>query len=504
MSKSTGGGIRGLSISSRPVMRGARTFNNVMNTSSAPGTKLTPKRLHLRFRYLILVAALFHIAVAGVVFTAGKLQVLPSQFAPNGLAAFAADGYVYQTEAVALCDVLKSQGLAAWAAWPTQLHIRLYSLPLFAFYRWVGLNILTIEPLNLFYYLGILVLIFRLGETVFDYRAGLLAATVVGLWPSLLLHTTQLLRDPLLIAAFLLLMLSLIECLKRDYSWQRGLLWGLSGAVAIVTIRIVRLPMWDVIYVIIGLTVLFLVIRSVKERRVPYGNVAFAAIMITALWVTPYFQTAFRNQTYVNTPRLIVPEEVQKLPVAEQIAARRRAFELQSDEAGNAVPSEAGSQVDATVKLYSLSDVVRHLPRAAVVGLFAPFPNMWLSTGKQVGFGGRLLSGFETLLTYMIECFALIGLWSRKDLLISWVLFLAATAGTVALGLMVNNVGALYRLRYSFWILIVILGAGGVLHLVDKGNWWRKMGERGSWRQLRKPCDNRVPGRRSSSVGISG
>ena len=447
-----------------------------MNPSSPKKAKLAPANYCIRFRFLILAAAMLHIAVAGAVFTVGKLQVMPAQFAPNGLAAFASDGYVYQTEAVALCDVLKSQGLAAWAVWPTQLHVRLYSLPLFAFYRWVGFNILTIEPLNLIYYLAILVLIFKLGETIFDYRAGLLAATVVGLWPSFLLHTTQLLRDPLLIAAFLFLMLSLIQCLKRDYAWQRGLFWGLPSALAIVIIRIVRLPMWDLIYAIIGLTVFFLVIRSVHERRVPLGNVVFAAIIITAMWLTPYFQPVFRSQTYVNIPRTIVPEEVQKLPLAEQIAVRRRAFELQLDESGNAAPSQAGSQFDTKVRLNSLSEVIRHLPRAAVVGLFAPFPNMWLSFGKQVGFGGRLLSGFETLLTYVIECFALVGLWRRKDLLISWVLFLAATGGTVALGLIVNNVGALYRLRYPFWILIVILGAGGALHVIDKGSRWRKHG----------------------------
>jgi hypothetical protein len=34
--------------------------------------------------------------------------------------------------------------------------------------------------------------------------------------------------------------------------------------------------------------------------------------------------------------------------------------------------------------------------------------------------------------------------------------------GIVALGLVVNNVGALYRLRYPFWTLMVILAAGGL------------------------------------------
>jgi hypothetical protein len=352
--------------------------------------------------------------------------------------------------------------------WPTQLHVRLYSLPLAVVYRWTGFNTLAIEPLNLIYYLTILLLVFKLGERVFGYRAGLLAAVIVALWPSFLLHTTQLLRDPLLIVAFLTLMLSLVLCLQRDYPWQRGLLWGLLSAMAIVIIRIVRLPMWDVLYAIIALAALFLIIRLATQRRLSLGTVGFAAITITAMLVTPHFQPRFRNQTYVKQSRLIIPEEVQKLSVAEQIAARRRAFELQLNEAGDAVPSEAGSNLRGQVRLDSLSDIIRHLPRALVVGFFAPFPNMWLSAGRQVGLGGRLLSGFETVFTYMIEFLALLGLWTKRKELTAWFLFSAVVFSFIALGLVVTNIGALYRLRYPFWALLVVLGAGGVAHLLSR------------------------------------
>ena len=97
-----------------------------------------------------------------------------------------------------------------------------------------------------------------------------------------------------------------------------------------------------------------------------------------------------------------------------------------------------------------------------IVGFFAPFPNMWWQTGTQVGANGRLISGFETLLTYMLECLVLIGLWRSRRNLSGWFLFGFLTLGIVALGLVVDNVGALYRLRYPFWTLMVILAAGGL------------------------------------------
>jgi len=107
---------------------------------------------------------------------------------------------------------------------------------------------------------------------------------------------------------------------------------------------------------------------------------------------------------------------------------------------------------------------VLQVPRALEVGFFAPFPYMWLQPGHLVGSGGRLLSGIETLLTYMIECLALCGLWRARRRLSAWFLAVSILLGTVALGLAVNNIGALYRLRYPFWIMIVVLGAGGVNH----------------------------------------
>ena len=39
---------------------------------------------------------------------------------------------------------------------------------------------------------------------------------------------------------------------------------------------------------------------------------------------------------------------------------------------------------------------------------------------------------------------------------------------SVGLGLVVRNVGTLYRLRYPFWVLLAILGAGGAAHLFSE------------------------------------
>jgi hypothetical protein len=106
-------------------------------------------------------AAIWHLSITLAVFAVGKYQVMPAQFTSSGIGRFASDGMIYQGQAAELCQVLKNEGPLAWATWSTQLHVRLYSLPLFLVSRWFAFNILTIEPLNLIYYLR-LILVFKL------------------------------------------------------------------------------------------------------------------------------------------------------------------------------------------------------------------------------------------------------------------------------------------------------------------------------------------------------
>jgi hypothetical protein len=40
-----------------------------------------------------------------------------------------------------------------------------------------------------------------------------------------------------------------------------------------------------------------------------------------------------------------------------------------------------------------------------------------------------------------------------------WFVFLVATTGLFALGLVVVNAGALYRIRYVFWIMLIVIAA---------------------------------------------
>jgi hypothetical protein len=88
---------------------------------------------------------------------------------------------------------------------------------------------------------------------------------------------------------------------------------------------------------------------------------------------------------------------------------------------------------------------------------------MWFERGSY-GAAGRLLSGAETFVMYFLYLGVAACLWRNRRRLETWLLFLVATTGTIALGLVVANAGALYRLRYVFWIMFIIMAADSVVH----------------------------------------
>jgi hypothetical protein len=74
---------------------------------------------------------------------------------------------------------------------------------------------------------------------------------------------------------------------------------------------------------------------------------------------------------------------------------------------------------------------------------------------------------------YVVEGLAVVGLWSRgrrgreRRRFSVWLLWLVAAMGMISLGLVVVNVGALYRLRYVFLILLIILASEGAAQTLD-------------------------------------
>jgi hypothetical protein len=403
-------------------------------------------------------AGVLHLVVAMLVFGAGRSGVFPQQFDRDGLGKFALDGYTYRPQAYSLIEVLSSNGPVQWLKYAVPLHVKLYSLCFLVFRPLFGSSILAIEPLNLLYYLLILVLTFCLAKQLAGQRVAFVASAIVGLWPSLLLHTTQLLRDPLFMAGILGLILVLTKLLTRTYSWAKGLTMALAGSAAAVVILATRSQIWLVVQITVLVAIVLFAIRMLRERKLLAGNLVGIVLLLVMTTFALPIPNIIQHEVGFSVGRPVLDGE---LPVWARIAKRRHGFIMASYE-------QSGSTIDSGVEFSSQGDVIKFIPRAAEIGYLAPFPKMWFSAGYNVGLIGRLLSGLETSLTYALELMACVFLWRHWRSLQVWLLVIAAALGVLALGMVVVNVGTLYRMRYAFWVLLTILGSAGVLQLLSR------------------------------------
>jgi hypothetical protein len=140
---------------------------------------------------------------------------------------------------------------------------------------------------------------------------------------------------------------------------------------------------------------------------------------------------------------------------------KRAVDQIRRRRAGFSFYTARQSDIHGDVYFNSASDVVRFIPSAVVIGFMSPFPRMWFEKGSY-GHAGRLLSAAETVVMYFLYVAMGVCLWRERRRLTMWLVFLTAAVTMIGLGLVINNAGALYRIRYVFWIMLIVIAAQGI------------------------------------------
>lgn len=420
------------------------------------------KRISRKLAVLLLGSALaLHLSIVITMSLVGTLGILPTTIDNNGVGiSFALDSTWNRYDAANLSLVLKRRGIIEWLKYPAPFHTKLYSLSFAIFDPWSDFSILTAEPVNAGLYLLILILVYKIGAEVCDPRSGILAAGLVAAWPSFLLHTTQFLREPQMIAATLVLVFVAVRSLTRRFSWLQAMVAvGLCG-LSLAVVWLIRAEMWELFIAILAFGATLLVTRQVLEKRLLATNVLCFALLFPIVLAIPralprFLSWQVQERTTVE-PSAALPG-TPSLGLANRITSvRQRYYHL-----------PAGSNVDSNVQLQSTRDIIEYLPRAAEIGFLSPFPNMWFESGANVGRSGRLLSGMETALIYLIEILAMITVRLRRKQLSVWFLLGVSAGAFTAMGLTIANVSIIYRLRYAFMMLMIILGLDGARRLIS-------------------------------------
>jgi len=132
-----------------------------------------------------------------------------------------------------------------------------------------------------------------------------------------------------------------------------------------------------------------------------------------------------------------------------------------------AVTAAGNTIVDEKVVLNSVADFVRYLPRALVVGILSPMPNLWVGEGSSPAMTmARKVMGATTLVFY---CLLLGGLgWiftARRDPMM-WIIIGFSLIGILVFTIAYPNVGTLLRFRYGFYMLLIAFGGANLLKLM--------------------------------------
>jgi hypothetical protein len=407
---------------------------------------------------------LFHITFSILLSIIARSTVLSSFHNGQGVWNFALDSFAYHDEAVRLLALFRDGDYAGWWQSSPWWHV-----------KWIGLSyaVLTPDPLSYAPINGLtwaitIYCVYKIVNQLFPGRRRLAIVTALtfGLWPSYLLHTTQLLKDPLYIMGILLMFWGCIDLLSVRRTIGSVLLLSLGVLIAYLNRTYILEPL-------ICLSLLAAILELWQTRKA-WGQAGLAILIIAGLGVYGYIQRPeIQIQPLSGQQGHIQPKPQPKAEIPTSSRNRNGHAVSKLVEKGVGKISylreryirkypNAGTNIDTNVHFRSLADILAYIPRATLVGFLAPFPLHWFEDAKTAGRASRLVAGLEMVVWYVLLVGFLYFLVTGPVDLYIRIWMLVYTLSLVLLtALVVTNIGALYRMRFVYFLPILIGGLEG-------------------------------------------
>lgn len=276
-------------------------------------------------------------------------------------------------------------------------------------------------------------------------------------FPSAVMIWGQIHKDVWVLAGTMVLAFGLLQVGNRAgfHDFYRLVLWPSIGMVLIWVVR----PYAMAVFVAASIMGVMAILWLFKPRA---GLWSRAGVFLISQVTVVHFLTVGP----VSGPACDVWRQSPPVPLVDRqlagIACAREGFRL-------SYPS-AGSNIDTDVSFQTAKDIAVYLPRATEIVLFAPFPNSWVARNEAKMPGGalqRLLVIPEMLVYYLAlgGCVWAVAMAPRRERAIVAALTTYAFFCALTYGLVVTNVGTLYRMRYPFMLLLCALGLWGVANM---------------------------------------
>ncbi len=305
--------------------------------------------------------------------------------------------------------------------------------------------------------------------------AGIIAGLLFIIFPSALSWYGQIHKDSFAIAGTLLMLLVWIKIIHKPIDKIAWLWVFLGGSGAILLIGIVRpYGLTLLLFVSIGLIVLMFFTgllsknyKNTMKRLIPSLTIIaliFSGVIVvkeqsgqlhrTALLIAqqgdPHSQQKWQWQESAYIP--------DKIEHYIETAARTRRYMINYD-----LQVSAGSTMDAGTAPENITEVMAFLPKALLNSVLAPFPPEWFAHKSII----KLLVTGEMMIYY----FSFLGLFflirfNRK--LTVWVALYFALSFMLILGFTIPNLGTLYRYRFAYFSIILMLGILGWVIVAER------------------------------------
>ncbi len=409
---------------------------------------------------------------AALIFQKLLLPLFPSLHAGGGL--LSNDAAYFDSVASALAQKISLHGWGSWQLYPAVGASGNVAI-LGALYAIFGHDPALIIPINAAIHALGGILIFMIARELSDKEvvgtyAGVIAATLFVIFPSALNWYGQVHKDGYAIAGALLILLTWLKAMRgwdRVRDWLVLMVWYFAGVFLVASVRPYNLKLLLVATVgaWLAIVVAAMICRHLGHKIKLLSFFFVAAITLAGgIMAVPSATDAGMGDTYANWQgngkwqwqnASWLPDEIEGYV---ELAAKTRAGLIDFG-----LLEKAKSMIDEDVAPQSIKETVLYLPRALQVSLLAPFPSSWLDNLSMT----RLVAVGEMSIYYLcLPGVFLLLLYNRKPAVLIAIYF--ACFFLTVYGFTTANMGTLYRLRYAYEFIILLLGVLGWFTWLDR------------------------------------